>query len=128
MKILRNAALAFVLASGLIGCAQIKNAYDTVRQASVSPNQVYIAANAFDAIEASATQYLRLPPCGKLPCRSPSATNSLVASIRAGRLARNKLESAVNADPSGPVDANLYATLTSSTSTIKAVLAEFGVQ
>ena len=119
---------ALFLATALVGCAKIESAYQAVTTTSISPQQVYIAANAFDAIEASATQYLRLPVCGKLPCRNPSATNSLVASIRAGRLARNKLEASVNAAPNAPVDANLFATLTSSTTTIKAILAEFGVQ
>ena len=112
----------------LAGCAQIQNAYDVVTGTTITPQQVYIAANAFDAVEASGTQYLRLPVCGSLPCRNASATNSLVASIRAGRLARNKLEAAVSANPGAPVDASLFATLTSSTSVIKAILAEFGVQ
>ena len=116
--------LLLVLALG--GCAQLQTAYNAITTATITPQQVYIAANAFDAIEASGTTYLRLPACGSLPCRNPSATASIVSSIRAGRLARNKLESAVNANPSAPVDANLYATLTSSTSTIKAILTEFG--
>lgn len=126
-RILPVLALAFAL-TGIAGCAQIQNAYSVVTGATITPQQVYIAANAFDAVEASGTQYLRLPVCGKLPCRNPSATNSLVASIRAGRLARNKLEAAVQANPGAPVNANLMATLTSSTQTIKAILAEFGAQ
>lgn len=122
--------LVTALALSLAGCAawqKVENAYQTVTTATVTPEQVYIAANAFDGIEASATNYLRLPVCGSAPCRNPNATKSIVSAIRSGRLARNKLESAVGANPSGPVDANLYATLTSSTSTIKAILAEFGV-
>ena len=125
---IKRLAIALAIISSLAGCAQIQNAYNAVTSATITPQQVYIAANAFDAVEASATTYLKLPVCGNLPCRNPSATASIVASIRAGRLARNKLESAVSASPGAPVDANLYATLTSSTSTIKAVLAEFGVQ
>ena len=124
---MKRLLVVLFLASALVGCAKIESAYQTVTSATITVQQVYIAANAFDAIEASATQYLRLPVCGKLPCRNPSATNSLVASIRAGRLARNKLELAVASSPTAPVDANLFATLTSSTTTIKAILAEFGV-
>lgn len=124
---MKKLLLALTVALALGGCAKLESAYQAVTSATVTPQQVYIAANAFDGIEASATNYLRLPVCGSLPCRNPSATKSIVSAIRAGRLARNKLESAVNTNPTAPVDANLYSTLTSSTSTIKAILAEFGV-
>ena len=117
-----------LLAFSLVGCAQLQNAYNVVTGAAITPEQVYVSANAFDAIEASATQYLRLPVCGSAPCRNAGATQTIVAAVRSGRLARNKLESAVNANPTGPVDANLLATLTSSTSTLKSILAEFGAQ
>ena len=123
-KLIAVAALALSLG----GCAQLTNAWNVVNGATITPQQVYIAANAFDVVEASGTQYLRLPVCGKLPCRNPNATASLVSSIRAGRLARNQLEAAVNANPGAPVNANLMATLTSSTTTIKAILSEFGAQ
>ena len=128
---MKRLLVALFLAPALAGCVgtiqKVETVYREVTSATITVQQVYIAANAFDAIEASATQYLRLPVCGKLPCRNPSATNSLVASIRSGRLARNKLEASVGSNPNGLVDANLFATLTSSTATIKAILAEFGV-
>jgi hypothetical protein len=114
------------LALSLGACAQLTNAYNVVTGATITPNQVYIAANAFDAVEASATTYLRLPACGSAPCRNVGATNTIVAAVRAGRLARNALEAAVNTNPGAPVNANLMATLTSSTSTLKAILSEFG--
>lgn len=125
---MKKTLLALTLVFGLAGCAQIQNAYDTITSAKITANQVYIAANAFDAIQATATNYLRLPPCGKLPCRAAGAVNVIVPAIRSGRLARNKLEAAVQANPGAPVDANLFATLTSSTSTIKAIFATYGVQ
>lgn len=121
-RLLPVLALAFALA----GCAQLKNAYDVVTGATITPQQVYIAANAFDAVEASATTYLRLPACGSAPCRNVGATNTIVAAVRAGRLARNALEAAVNTSPGAPVNANLMATLTSSTATLKEILSEFG--
>ena len=120
--------LAIALILGLAGCAQLQNAYNVVTGAAITPEQVYVSANAFDAVEATATQYLRLPVCGSLPCRNPSAVAVIVPAVRSGRLARNKLEAAVNANPSAPVDANLLATLTSSTSVLKAIMANYGVQ
>ena len=125
---MRKLLIIGLLAFGLTGCAQLQNAYQVVTGAAITPEQVYVSANAFDAVEASATQYLKLPVCGSAPCRNAGATATIVAAVRAGRLARNQLESAVNSNPTGPVNANLLATLTSSTSTLKSILSEFGAQ
>lgn len=120
--------IAAALALGLASCAQLQNAYQVVTGAAVTPQQVYVSANAFDAIEATATQYLRLPPCGSFPCRNAGAVKVIVPAVRSGRLARNQLEAAISANPGAPVNANLLATLESSTFTLKAILAEYKVQ
>jgi len=117
-----------VICLALGGCANLQAAYGVLTGTSITPQQVYISANAFDAIEATATQYLRLPPCGSLPCRNPSAVSVIVPAVRSGRLARNQLEAAISANPGAPVNANLLATLESSTSTLKAIMAEYGAQ
>ena len=129
---MRKILAALVLTFALAGCAQqiqdVKNAYTAVTTATVTPQQVYIAANAYDAVEASAANYLRLPVCGNFPCRNPNATKGIVSAVRSARLARNRLEAAVSAIPGAPVDANLFATLTGSTATLKAILQTYGVQ
>lgn len=126
---MKKLLILLMLASApLGGCATIKTAFGVVTGATVTVQEVYIAANAYDAIEASATTYLKLPVCGNLPCRNPSATKPIVAAVRSGRLARTALEKAVNTTTNGLVNANLLNTLTSSTSTLKAILAEFGAQ
>lgn len=128
---MKTLVLAFSLVV-LAGCAQqvqeAENAWHVVTGATITPTQVYVAANAFDGIEATATTYLRLPKCGTLPCRNPSATAVIVPAIRSGRLARNKLEAAVTVNPGAPVDANLFSTLTTSTDTIKAILNQYNIQ
>src|SRR6185369_122280 len=85
-----------VLALSLGGCADTKlgDFIATVKSAasgSVSPEAIYIARNAFDTVEVSATNYLSLPRCPKQApfCREPSVTPQLIAAVRSGRDARN---------------------------------------
>ena len=78
---------------GLTGCAAI----DTITGNNVSPTTVYVAANSFDALEGTAANYLKLPICGSLPCRTQALSQKLVTDMRAGRLIRNQLEALINA-------------------------------
>ncbi len=50
--------LVLALALTLGACANLKTAYQVITEASVSPTQIIVAANAFDALEGTATQYL----------------------------------------------------------------------
>lgn len=104
-----------VLSVGLAGCAstlqKLDTAWQIVTSASVSPTQIIVAGNAFDALEATATQYLLycksvnyLPQPCTLGNRKP-----VVAAVRAGHTARNSLEPYVVSGTAGP--AALYNTL-----------------
>lgn len=120
--------LASLLALG--GCTELQSAYNVVTGASVTPAQVYIAANAFDTVEATATNYLKLPPCttgGPTLCRSASAVNAIVPAIRSGRVARNNLEAAVNTGNGAPIAASLYSALTAQTTTLQTIIAQYGI-
>ena len=92
-------------------CASLQTAWNVVTGVSVSPTQILVAANAFDAGEASATQYL-------LFCRSAAPPPSycalktrqaVVSAVRAGRVVRNQLEPYIVSGTAGP--AALYNTL-----------------
>ncbi len=107
---MKRLALLLALALTLSACANLKTAYQVITEASVSPTQIIVAANAFDALEGTATQYL-------VHCKSNLATpvcsannrRSVIKYVRSGRAARNQLETYVavgNAGPSG-----LYNTL-----------------
>jgi len=101
MRTLRAAAAVCLLA-GLAACAEVQNAYNIVTGQVVSPQTVIIAANAFDALKATATNYLRLQKCtgANAPaCRDPAVTAKLVPAIRAGTADRNQLEAAIQANP-----------------------------
>jgi len=129
---MRKLLLTAVALLCLGGCAQLQTDWAIVTGATVSPNSIYVAANAFDVVEATATQYLKLPACGSSGasalCRSPVAVATLVPAIRSGRQVRNQLEAAVFApSAAAPTPANALALLQSSTSTIRSVLAEYSI-
>ena len=111
---------AFVAAATLGGCANLKNAFAVLSAASVTPQQIVIAGNSFDALETTATQYLNYcksvaykpQPCA-LGNRKP-----VVAAVRSGRAARNSLEPYVTSGLAGP--AALYNTLIAAITTLQA--------
>lgn len=119
-KILLAAALAFSLA----GCATIKTDWNIITGATVSPTQIIVTANAFDAAEASATQYL-LYCKATVPAPSYCALQTrktVVAAVRAGIVARNQLEPYITSGTAGPLAIynTLLATVASLQSSIPA--------
>lgn len=103
------AFLALALALG--ACAQLKTiegVYTYVSTATVSPSNVYIAANAFDAVEATATQYLLGCRAKKFTCTA-SARRTIIRAVRSGRAARNQLETYLQ--QSVPAPSAVYNTL-----------------
>src|SRR6266404_7499878 len=102
--------LVLALALTLGACANLKTAYQVITEATVSPTQIVVAANAFDASEGTATQYLVYCKAN-LTTTICSADNrrSVIKWVRFGRAARNQLETYVAAGNAGP--AGLYNTL-----------------
>lgn len=127
-------ALMLALSVGLSvgGCSRILDALSYVSNTSVSPTAVYVAANTFDALEVSATNYLRLKKCSAASgpvCRDPIATAIIIPAVKSGRTARNELEAfyARNASGSlGPQGA--YDALTTAVDTLKAVFAQYNIK
>lgn len=111
---MRNRIFALALLGiTLTGCASVQKleaVYQTVTETTVSPQQIYLAANTFDAIQATATQYFNY--CRKnLTVELCSADNRriVIRGVRAGRAARNQLESYLSQDKSAP--AAIYNTM-----------------
>ena len=120
-----------LLAFSISGCAQVSNVYDQLTGSVVSPTAVIIAANAFDGVEATATNYLRLPNCLKLTtaiCRTTTATNAIIPAIRSGRAARNALEQFMVANPGKLGPTGLYNALRAATETLQQVFIQYGVK
>lgn len=102
--------VAVILAISLGGCAQlqdfsqrVENAWQVATSASVSPTQIIVAANAFNAAQATATQYLnyckinvQVAACGL------TTRQKVVALVRSGRAARDELETYVEKGGAGP--------------------------
>lgn len=127
---MKKFALLFTLLLPLGACSTIDSIVGIVTGATVTPQQAYIAANAFDTIEATATQYLQLPACGSTAsklCRASAGVNAIVPAIRIGRTARNNLEAAVTASNGQPVSASLYSALTAQTSTLQQIVATYNI-
>ena len=124
---MKKILLAIPLLFTLGACASLQTAWSVVTGASVSPTQIIIAANAFDAGEASATQYL-------LYCKATvpapaycalSTRQSVVKAVRAGRVARNQLEPYVVSGAAGP--AAIYNTLIATVQTQQSQVPSTGV-
>lgn len=117
---IRKIAIMLALGLSLGGCASLQTAWGVVTGATVSPTQIVVAANAFDAGEASATQYLlyckaTVPP----PSYCALTTRkSVVSVVRAGRAARNQLEPYIVSGTAGP--SALYNTLVATVTTLQA--------
>lgn len=131
-KLLTAIAMAAALTAG--GCLPLlqeaKNAFNIVTGASVSPATVIVMANTFDALEASATNYLRLPKCSATSgsvCRSPEAARAIIKAIRAGRPARVQLETFLRTHPGELGPQGLYDALTATAQTVQAIFAQYQI-
>jgi hypothetical protein len=120
-SILAVSALTLMLS----GCA-LARAYTALTDASVSPQVVIVAANAFDAVEATAKNIL----VACTPASRPSACNdvqltTLIGAVRAGRDAREGLEGFLAAHPGQLGSQGLYDALTGATVTITAAINDY---
>lgn len=125
-KILIACAIVFSLS----GCAQIQNAYSVVTGTSVSPGAVIIAGYSVDALEATATQYLRRPRCGTagvIVCRSPAATKAIIPAVRSMRFARDEAENFLATHPGQLGSQGLYDALQKTATTLKNVFDQYAI-
>jgi len=126
---MKRLLLVIPLMLSLGGCATpfgtfVTKTWDVVTGTSASPTQIIVAANAFDAGEASATQYL-LYCKATVPAPSFCALatrRGVVKAVRAGRAVRNQLEPYIVSGTAGPIALynSLIAAVTSLQSQIPA--------
>ena len=112
--------LPLVLILALGGCANLQTAWEVVTTASVTPQQIIIAGNAFDAGEATATQYLLFCKAnvGNSAC-ALKTRKTIVAAVRSGRASRNALEPYAVSGSAGP--SALYNTLVAAVNALNAI-------
>lgn len=127
---MRKLLLAAAVALSLGGCANnpFTKVYDTLTGATVNATTVYVARNAFDAAEASATNYInfcidnpRTTGCYK------RAINALKPAIRSGRVARNNLRQFERDHPGQLGPTGLYDALVTSTNTIQSISNQYNI-
>jgi hypothetical protein len=124
-------AAALVLGSlALGGCAselqKLKTVYSVVTETTVSPSTIIVASNSFDALEATATQYLTYCKAN-LSTSACSADNrrTVIKAVRAGRAARNQLETYVTNNTAAP--SAIYNTLVAAINALNISAATSGV-
>lgn len=116
--------IPIVFALALAGCSTLQT-LQQVAGTTVSPTQALVAANAFDAAESGATSYLVYCKTN-LATPACSATNrrNVIKYTRAGRAARNQIETAISTSSSVP--ATLYNTLVAAVTNLKSTPAANG--
>lgn len=120
--------LLCALAAPIGGCSTVKTiqeGWGAITGATVSPKAIIVAANAFNAAEATATNYLKLPRCAPATrpiCREPSATKVIIPAVRSGRVARDELVTFVKEHPGQMGPTAPFDVLKSSTATLQRVL------
>jgi hypothetical protein len=133
-ELMRKIIIAAMMALAVSGCVpvmqKIDNAWNVLTASSISPEAVVIAVNSFDALEATATNYLRLERCNGANgpiCRDPAATSKLVPAIRSGRVARNNLEQFLKDHPGQLGPSGLYDALQTAITTIQNVITQYKI-
>ena len=125
---LRFLLIAAVVA--LAGCTQLQNAWEAATSAPVSPTLVIVGGNTVDALEATATNYLKLPKCtGKNGpvCRSVAATAQIIPAVRSMRVARNNLEQFLRDHPGQLAPQGLYDALKAAMQTTQDIIAQYNI-
>lgn len=130
---MRKIIAAAFLCVGLAGCAsfgRVQNAFSVLTETQISPTAAVVAANTFNATEATATNYLRLKRCTPVTgpiCRDKAITAKIIPAVRSGRAARDDLLKFVRQHPGQLGASGLYDALVASTNTLQAVYAQYGI-
>lgn len=126
---MKKLLVILLAAAGLGGCAQITTAYNAFEGINVSPTQILVEANSFDAVEATAKNYLnwctanKALPAAASPC-ALATRQKVVATVRAGRAARAQLEPYITNGTAGP--ATIYNALIAAVTTLQSTTPAVG--
>lgn len=120
---------ALLLGLALGGCApqlqQLKNDFNALTGAVISPTVTIVTAESFDAAEATATLYVGLPRCngknGPL-CSQYIIVKPMRDAVRSGRVARNNLKQFLRDHPGQLGPSGLYDALTAAAGTLESII------
>jgi hypothetical protein len=123
-KIFAVVALALSLGS----CASLQSGINYVTGATISPRAVYLAENSYDAIEVTATGYLRICHARMTtPGCSSTAIAQLIPAVRSGRVARSNINAFMKAHPDALGVTGLYDALVTATNTLQSVATTYNI-
>ena len=120
--------VVLALALSLGACAGVQNEWNALTSVQVSPRAVYLAENSYDAVEVTATVYLRICHARmSTPGCSSTAIAQIIPAVRSGRIARTNLASFMKAHPDALGAAGLYDALTTATNTLQSVATQYNI-
>lgn len=122
--------IPLLLVFGLAGCATLQQDYAIISGATVSPAAVIVAGNSFDAIEATATNYLAFCKANRAIAGCAGyvqARKVILPAVRSGRLARINLENFLQANPGALGPSGLYNALVTSLNTLQGVASQYNI-
>lgn len=108
---MKKLAIVAALAFGLGGCANLQGIYTLATTATVPAGDVVIAANAFDALNATATNYGNYCVTQHFPVPLCSKANrrGVIKAVNSGINAKHALEGSINSGQ--PAIATVYNVL-----------------
>lgn len=135
---MKKIILAAILTLGLAGCAQFQafeqkasDIWSTVTHYSISPKAVIVGGYSFDALEATATNYLTLKRCtgsnGPV-CRSQAATKQIIPAVRSARAARDAAEQFLADHPGQLGNQGLYDAMVAAGKVLLGIFDKYGIK
>ena len=119
-----------LLAFSLAGCASLTKAYDIVTGVTVSPAAVLVIGNTFDAIEATARNYLAFCKVNRASAACVGyvpARKKIIPAVLSGRTARNNLEAFMIANPGALGPSGLYNAVVAAVNTLQSVAQTYNI-
>jgi hypothetical protein len=95
----------------------------------VTPSQAVIGENGFDAIEQTATNYLRLPWCPSTAatpiCKTRTGVRAIEPAIRTARGDRDMIQTFLKANPGQPIPVTMQSAMAAAASNLQGLLAQY---
>jgi len=106
---MKQSSIAILIALGVIVLAGLA-AVNALQETKIPGKDVIVLGNAFVAVEATATNYLKLPLCRTHAhaCREPAISVAIVRDIKAARMAVLALETDAKRSPSHDASVTLF--------------------
>lgn len=117
---MRKFFIAGLFAAGLAACANTNSL-------SLTTTQVYVAAQAFDAAEVTATNYLSLPACVAHDAALCPAAGVLVSATRGGYKARRALVATCAASITAAACISDYAAVTAAVNGLQSAFVTYSI-